>query len=48
MGAVAKEGETVHQLNLLQSLDYDTVQGYYFSRPVEVAFATGMIETLLD
>ncbi|MGR8930541.1 MAG: sensor domain-containing protein [Gammaproteobacteria bacterium] len=33
---VLAEGvETIHQLNLLKSLECDEVQGYYFSRPVD-------------
>jgi len=45
---VAEGVETVEQAKLLQSLKCDQVQGYYFSRPLDVAAAEQYIVTQRD
>jgi len=43
MDVVAEGVETAEQLSQLEALGCEYVQGFYFSRPVDVAAADGLI-----
>ena len=44
--AIAEGVETADQIVMLQALDCDKVQGFYFARPTPADAATRMIEAL--
>jgi EAL domain-containing protein (putative c-di-GMP-specific phosphodiesterase class I) len=43
MDAIAEGVETIEQLRTLQQLNCEYIQGYFFSKPVNVASAANLI-----